>query len=341
MVVARIKIMAELDPVEWRTPQDGRFAVNTDGFDVDMRVSIFPSMFGGRAVMRILDRSNSLMDLNDLGLSDHNLALFKDAINQPYGMFLVTGPTGSGKTTTLYSALQAIRSPEVNILTCEDPVEYTLEGISQSHTNSKIGLTFANQLRAILRQDPDVILVGEIRDAETAETAVRAANTGHMVFSTLHCKTAPSAIVRLQDMGVDRWMLGSAVTSVMSQRLVRRLCPSCRIESGTTAVQRELLQESFGLQAPKKLWTSEGCRDCGDTGYFGRLAVHEIMPVTEAIGELVSHGAALSQLAEAGREAGYRTMQEDMGERILRGETTCEEARRLLVAGDRRSPKAA
>jgi type IV pilus assembly protein PilB len=340
-VVARIKIMAELDPVEWRTPQDGRFSVKVEDFNVDMRVSVFPSLHGGRVVMRILDRANSLLDLDELGLSEHNYPLFMDAINQPYGLFLVTGPTGCGKTTTLYSAMQSVRSTEINVLTCEDPVEYTLEGISQSHTNPKIGLTFAEQLRAILRQDPDVILVGEIRDAETAETAARAANTGHMVFSTLHCKTAPSAIVRLQDMGVDRWMLGSAVTSVMSQRLVRKLCPTCRVQQKATAAQADVLEGALNTACPSKLWVADGCHDCGETGYAGRVAVHEILPVNEEIGELISHGAPQSQLEDAGRKAGYRTMQEDAAERILRGETSCEEARRLLVFGDRRNPKAA
>lgn len=334
MVTARIKIMAELDPVEWRIPQDGRLTVEINGQTVDLRLSVLPSFYGGRIVMRILDRSIGVKKLEDIGFSEHNLAIFKTLIKRPYGLFLVTGPTGSGKTTSLYAALNAVKDEETNIITCEDPVEYNLDGISQSQVNAKIGLTFAAQLRSILRQDPDVVLVGEIRDQETAETAVRASMTGHMVFSTLHCNDAPSAVPRLLDMGIDPFLLSTSLIGVMGQRLLRVICKDCREAYAPTEEELELLDRTFGVQGLTKLYRGAGCMNCGGSGYKGRMAVHEIMPVTHELGSLIARRAPTEEIAESARWYGYRTMQEDTIERVIAGRTTLKEAQRLLAFDD-------
>ena len=301
---------------------------------IDLRVSVLPSFYGGRIVMRILDRSIGLKNLEDIGFSPSNLTIFRTLIKRPYGLFLVTGPTGSGKTTSLYAALNEVKDDETNIITCEDPVEYNLEGISQSQVNTKIGLTFAAQLRSILRQDPDVVLVGEIRDHETAETAIRASMTGHLVFSTLHCNDAPSAIPRLLDMNVDPYLLSTSLIGVMGQRLLRRICPECGHEYTPTDEEKVILERTFGLVGVDRLFKGEGCVRCAHTGFKGRFAVHEIMPVTQEISSHISVRAATEKLAEVSRAYGYRTMQEDAIERVLRGQTSLKEAQRLLAFDD-------
>lgn len=334
MILARVKILAELDPVEWRIPQDGRISFDCEGKVIDLRVSVLPSFYGGRVVMRILDRSIGLKNLEDIGFSDSNLGIFRTLIKRPYGLFLVTGPTGSGKTTSLYAALNEVKDDETNIITCEDPVEYNLEGISQSQVNSKIGLTFAAQLRSILRQDPDVVLVGEIRDHETAETAIRASMTGHLVFSTLHCNDAPSAIPRLLDMNIDPYLLSTSLIGVMGQRLLRRICPECMHDYSPSEEERTILERTFGLCGVEKLYKGKGCVRCAHTGFKGRFAVHEIMPVTHEISSFIAERSATEKLAEVSRFYGYRTMQEDAMERVLRGQTSLKEAQRLLAFDD-------
>lgn len=334
MIAARVKIMAELDPVEWRIPQDGRISFEIDRRVVDLRVSVLPSFYGSRIVMRLLDRSAGVKSLDDIGFSSNNLSIFKTLIKRPYGLFLVTGPTGSGKTTSLYAALNEVKDEETNIITCEDPVEYNLDGISQSQVNAKIGLTFAAQLRSILRQDPDVVLVGEIRDHETAETAIRASMTGHLVFSTLHCNDAPSAIPRLLDMNIDPFLLSTSLIGVMGQRLIRRICPECGAAYKPSQEETTILERTFGLVGVDKLYKGTGCVRCAHTGFKGRFAVHEIMPVTQEISSYIADRASTEKLGEISRFYGYRTMQEDTLERVLAGQTTLKEAQRLLAFDD-------
>ncbi len=328
MVAARVKIMADLDVADHRLPQDGRITMKSKAKHVDLRISILPNHYGQRIVARVLDRASALKGLDELGLNEHNVEIFKDLIEKPYGMILVTGPTGSGKTTTLYAALNALKSEATNIMTCEDPIEYELGGINQSQVHEKIGLTFAAQLRSILRQDPDVILVGEIRDNETAATAMKAALTGHLLLSTLHCNSAPASLPRLLDMGIDSYMLSTSLIGVVAQRLLRVLCPHCKELEAPT--DRDLaVMESFGCGDLKEVWHSKGCEQCNN-GYSGRTSVHEIMPVTGDVGTLISAHAPVGEIIAAARLGGYRTLQEDALERVLRGQTTFEEARRLI-----------
>ncbi len=333
MLTTRVKIMAELDIVEFRVPQDGRFSVDVDGREVDIRMSVLPNKHGQRLVLRVLDKSHSLKKLPELGFSESNLAVFKDLIQKPYGMLLVTGPTGSGKTTTLYAALQEIKSERSNIMTCEDPIEYEVDGINQSQVFEKVGLTFASQLRAILRQDPDVILVGEIRDGETAQTAIRASMTGHLVLSTLHCNDAPSAVPRLFDMGTDPFMLSTSIIGVMSQRLIRCLCPHCR--DTKQATQEELSQilpylPRAGKDLPShiEIGHAVGCPSCEMTGYRGRTAIQEIMPVTAEVAKAIASRETLDGIREIAVASGYEPMQFSALKLVLNGETTVEEVHR-------------
>ena len=331
MLVTRIKIMAEVDIVEHRMPQDGRTtAVLPNGSSVDLRISVLPNVHGPRVVMRILDKSVGLKAIDELGFDPENLALFRSLVRKPYGLFLVTGPTGSGKTTTLYSALNDVKNDHNNVMTCEDPVEYDLPGINQSQVNEKVGLTFSKQLRAILRQDPDIVLVGEIRDQETAETAIRAALTGHLVLSTLHCNDAPSSVPRLLDMGIDPYLLSTSMIGAMGQRLLRKLCVHCREEREISEEDANVLAHHFDTTGINKLYHAKGCERCFDTGYLGRMAVHEILPVTEEIGNLVASRAPVEEIRESASYYGYQAMQVDALNRVLAGETTLDEARRLL-----------
>ncbi len=329
-LVARVKIIAAMDIVEFRMPQDGRIAVTTEGRTVDFRVSCLPSYHGQRIVLRVLDKSMTLRKLSELGLSDRNKILLENMIRQPYGMSLVTGPTGSGKTTTLYAAINLLKDITNNIMTCEDPVEYDIDGINQSQINEKVGLTFGAQLRAILRQDPDIILVGEIRDRETAETGIRAALTGHLVLSTLHSNDAPSAIPRLLDMGIEPFLLSTSLNGVMSQRLVRVLCPDCKEQYEATSEERDLLEPMFD-RSITSLYRAKGCKSCGDAGFKGRMGVHEILPTPHALQRAIAASEPLDAIRELAYEFNYRPLQFDAGERVVAGLTSLAEARRLIA----------
>ena len=332
-ILSRIKIMAEMDIAEKRLPQDGRIRMKIYGRRVDLRISSLPTQYGERIVIRILDRGAQQVSIESLGFGEDELTTFNRLIHKPYGIVLVTGPTGSGKTTTLYSALSAIKSVESNIMTCEDPIEYELDGISQSAVNVRAGLTFAAQLRAILRQDPDIILVGEIRDHETAEVAFQAAMTGHLVFSTLHCNDAPSAITRLIDMGVEPYLIGSSVVGVIAQRLVRTLCPRCKAPYHPTLEELTVLgmQE---MEGQVQFYRPAGCSVCGMHGYAGRMAVFEVMPVGEKIRRLTLSNPTADQVKDVALKTGMRTMKEHAAEKVLAGLTSIDEVRRKVFVGD-------
>ncbi len=333
MITTRLKIMAEIDIVEFRVPQDGRVTVHIDGRQVDLRVSVLPNHHGQRIALRILDQSRSLKSLSEIGFKEHALQQFKTLVTKPYGMFLVTGPTGSGKTTTLYATLAELRQVSNNIMTCEDPIEYEIDGISQSQVNEKVGLTFASQLRATLRQDPDIILVGEIRDGETAQTAMRAAMTGHLVLSTLHCNDAPSAVPRLLDMGIDPFLLSTSLIGVMSQRLLRQLCPHCKVQHEADGKDQELL-EAFGISMGL-IWSPKGCALCAGTGYKGRAPVHEIMPISTSLSRMIAERETVDRLREA---AGFVSMQGEAIDMVLEGKTSLEEAQRMVFFGATTTP---
>jgi general secretion pathway protein E len=320
-VVSRLKLMAKLNIAERRLPQDGRIKLKILGREVDLRVSTLPTLYGESLVMRLLDRSTGdLYDLRRLGFDDLMLSRMEHFSRLPYGMFLVTGPTGSGKSTTLYSALKGINLPDKKIITIEDPVEYQMDGINQLHVNPQIGLTFASGLRHIVRQDPDVIMVGEIRDRETADIAIRAALTGHLVFSTLHTNDAPSAITRLTDMGVENYLLSSSIVAVLAQRLVRVICPDCKVEAAQAlAPDGELIQTYRGA----------GCEKCGGRGYVSRMGIFEMMPVTDDMRKLIMNNADASVLTQAARRNGMRNLREDGWLKVRDGVTTVEEVMRV------------
>ena len=305
-LISRLKIMAELDIAEKRLPQDGRISLRIGGRAIDVRVSTLPSAHGERAVLRLLDKTESKFTLESLGMSGDVLSAFKRLTRQPHGIVLVTGPTGSGKTTSLYASLQTLDTATTNVLTVEDPIEYELPGIGQTQVNVKIDLTFAKALRAILRQDPDVIMIGEIRDYETAQIAIQASLTGHLVLATLHTNDAPSAVTRLIDMGVEPFLLSSSLLGVLAQRLVRKLCVACR------------RQDAQGR------WHPVGCPVCAQTGYKGRTGVYELMLADESVRDLIHKQAAESEIQTAGERAGLRSMRED-GERLIASGITSEE----------------
>lgn len=327
-ISSRIKIMSELDISERRLPQDGRITFRLDGRNIDIRVSTSPTLYGERIVLRILDRSEGLIPLEKLGFSPRDLEVFKSLISQPYGIILVTGPTGSGKTTTLYAALNELKSEHTNIMTVEDPIEYELEGINQTNVHHRIGLTFANQLRAILRQDPDIVFVGEIRDAETADVAFRAALTGHLVFSTLHANDAPSSITRLIDMDVEPFLVSSAIIGVLAQRLVRVLCPDCKEPYEPDSQIKEML----GLKPDEKItiYRAVGCRNCDSTGYKGRTSIRETMVMTDEIRRLTINKASATEIRCAALASGMVTMRQDGANKVLAGITTIEEVQRKI-----------
>ena len=330
MLTTRLKIMADLDIVEFRVPQDGRMSVALDGRNVDVRVSVLPNYHGQRIVLRLLDRAAGVKELTQLGFTTKHLSLFRTMIRRPYGMLLVTGPTGSGKTTTLYAALKELQNASRNIMTCEDPVEYEIDGVSQSQVNEKVGLTFATQLRATLRQDPDVILVGEIRDKETAETAIRAALTGHLVLSTLHCNDAPGAVPRLLDMGVDPYLLSTCLIGVTAQRLLRTLCPRCA-EQVQEGPDHDLIAAVLGEDQAPSVKRAKGCPECFGTGYRGRQAVHEIMPVTGEVASAIAQQDPISHLTSRAELYGYEPLQVNAMRRVIDGETSLAEAMRLIA----------
>ncbi len=326
-VISRIKILANLDIAERRVPQDGRFTLRMEGKEIDIRVSCVPTIHGENVVLRLLDVSNALLGLEQLGFSKEGLEKYEKLILRPYGILLVTGPTGSGKTTTLYASLARINSREKNILTIEDPVEYRLPGIRQTQINSKVNLTFATALRSFLRQDPDVMMVGEIRDRETVEMAIQAALTGHLVFSTLHTNDSASAITRLIDMGVEPFLLTSAVIGIMAQRLVRTICPDCKEEYAPSA---ETLKEMGSSEkASFAFYRGKGCRKCMQTGYHGRISILELLVPDEKIKDLTMTKASSGEIRKQARSQGMIALKEDGLLKVKQGITTVEEVLRV------------
>jgi len=331
-VISRIKIMSDLDIAEKRLPQDGRIQVNVTGRKINIRVSILPAVTGESAVLRILDPSSILLELESLGFSPDILPNFLSLIKKPNGIILVTGPTGSGKSTTLYTTLNLLNSTEKKIMTIEDPVEYRLKGISQVQAKPKIGLTFAAGLRSFLRQDPDIMLVGEIRDRETAEIAVQAALTGHIVLSTLHTNDAPSSVIRLIDMGIEPFLISSSVVGIIAQRLVRRICPKCKKEIKMTPDIKKILDEYEISSNEISLYKGEGCPYCKETGYKGRIAIFELMVITENIRDLISKNIATGKLREAAIKEGMCQLREDGIKKVCEGLTTIDEVLRVASA---------
>ena len=331
-VISRLKIMSDIDIAERRKPQDGRISVSHAGRKIDLRVATLPTVWGEKVVMRILDNASSTMAISNLALLPRNLEAFRQSYTKPYGMILVTGPTGSGKSTTLYTTLAEVANPQINVITVEDPVEYRMKGINQVQVNNKAGLTFASALRSILRSDPDVVLIGEIRDHETAQIAIEAALTGHLVLSTLHTNDAPSAITRLTEMGIEPFLVGSAIDCVVAQRLARRLCDRCREQYNPDPYELAALR--FGWDPalpPPVLYRPVGCSNCSNTGYRGRIALHEVMIVTE---EIERHAVARSSGAEIMQTAiaqGMITLRQDGWQKAQMGLTSIEEIMRVVV----------
>jgi len=321
-VVSRIKVMSNLNVAERRIPQDGRIRVRIGSKDLDVRVSVVPTVFGERVVLRLLDKTGSLLTLDQLGLVPEDVERVKRLCRRPYGVVLVTGPTGAGKTTTLYAMLLYVRNPKKNIITIEDPVEYQIKGISQIQVNPKVGLTFATGLRSVLRQDPDIIMVGEIRDSETADIAVHAALTGHLVLSTLHTNDAPSAVTRLSDMGIEPFLIASSLEGVIAQRLVRRICEECKVAYKPT---REELRE-LGLEGYEgSFYRGKGCEVCLGTGYRGRVGIFEVLELDEDLKSLITRTQDANEIRRAASDKGFRTMLEDGIEKVLQGITTSGE----------------
>jgi general secretion pathway protein E len=327
LLVSRIKVMARLDIAEKRVPHDGRVTLRIGGLDVDVRVSTIPSQHGERVVLRLLDRGSTSLDLAQLGMNPRDLETFERMITRPHGVILVTGPTGSGKTTTLYSALTRLNDRRRNIMTVEDPIEYALDGIGQMQVNARIDLTFARGLRAILRQDPDVIMVGEIRDHETAEVAVRASMTGHLMLSTLHTNTAVGSVTRLIDMGVERYLLAPMLSGLIAQRLVRRLCPHCKSPSEATTADSEMTGGVVPVGA--RIFRPVGCPECRGEGYRGRLGVYEVIEVDGEMQQAIHDGAAEADLVRLARRRGPGLL-EDGAAKAMAGETSVQEVARVV-----------
>lgn len=326
-VISRLKILSKLNISERRVPQDGRIKVQTQGRSIDFRVSVLPCVFGEKVVMRLLDPQNLMLDMTKLGFSERMNKQFNKAIRLPFGMILVTGPTGSGKTTTLYSALSALNTPDINIMTVEDPVEFNIDGLNQVQVHPEIGLTFASALRSFLRQDPNVILVGEIRDGETADIAIKAALTGHLVFSTLHTNDAPSTITRLVDMGIAPFLVASSVKLIVAQRLVRKICKDCREEYMPEPEKLEILGIDMDEIKEKgyRFYRGRGCPTCNNSGYKGRIAVFEVMPITKEIQKLIIEGASAIEIEEMAAKQGMRSLRQEAISRMLEGVTTIDQ----------------
>ncbi|PKN35750.1 MAG: type II secretion system protein GspE [Deltaproteobacteria bacterium HGW-Deltaproteobacteria-19] len=324
-IVSRIKILAKLNIAERRLPQDGRIKLRILDRDIDFRVSSIPVLYGESIVMRILDRENIVINLDELGFGTHTIEAFNKLITKPNGIILVTGPTGSGKTTTLYGALNKINSPDKKIITVEDPVEYQLKGINQIQVKPQIGLNFPNILRHIVRQDPDIIMIGEVRDLETAEIAIQSALTGHLVFSTLHTNDAPSAITRLVDIGVESYLLASTIRGILAQRLVRVICPSCKEKTvETTGVNPDL-----GNEITREQYEGKGCDKCAYTGYFGRTGIFELLYVDDAVRHSITRDLELNRLRKIAKENGMKTLLQDGAEKVVKGITTISELYRV------------
>ena len=331
-ITSRLKIMADINIAERRIPQDGRIGLKVQNKAIDIRVATLPTVYGEKIVMRLLDKSSVLLKLQDLGFQPQNFQRFQDSYRKPYGMILVTGPTGSGKSTTLYATLNILNQPNVNIITVEDPVEYRLPGVNQVQTNNKAGLTFAAALRSILRSDPDIILIGEIRDRETAQIAVESALTGHLVLSTLHTNDAPSALTRLVEMGIEPFLVASSLDSVLAQRLARKLCSKCK--ESYVPTEEELVAAKLPFDPEEELPTlyrAVGCTSCGKTGYKGRMAVHEVMTVTEDVERLVAERASAEEIGKIARSQGMLTLRQDGMEKVRQGSTSIEEILRVIV----------
>lgn len=332
-IISRVKVMGNMDIAESRAPQDGRSHLKMEGKEIELRISIFPTIYGENVVIRILDQSTALMGLKDLGFSPEMLRVYETLINRPHGIVLVTGPTGCGKTTTLYASLNSINSPEKNIITVEDPVEYRLNLIRQTQINPKAGVTFASAIRSILRQDPDIIMIGEIRDLETEEIAIRAALTGHLVFSTLHTNDAPGALARLMDMGAEPYLISSSVAGVLAQRLVRVICPKCK----ESYHPEEKVVKGLGIARTEDLvlYRGKGCKNCRQTGYKGRIALLELLVVNDPIRDLILQRASSRIIRRvAGETQGMKTLREDAVDKVLKGITTVDEITRVTFDYD-------
>jgi type IV pilus assembly protein PilB len=331
-IVSRLKIMANMDIAERRLPQDGRFTIRIRHREVDLRVSTLPTIFGEKVVMRLLEKGALSLDLERLGFDEASLEVFKRHITRPHGMILLTGPTGSGKTTTLYSGLSAIKSPEINIVTVEDPVEYQIQGVYQVQANPKIGLTFASGLRHILRQDPDIIMIGEIRDLETAEMAIRSALTGHLVFSTLHTNESVGTITRLINMGIEPFLVSASLNLAVAQRLVRRVCPQCK----ESYRPNKVTVSSLGLEKQKdiRFYRGKGCSTCKGTGYFGRVALSEMFEMRPPIRNLVLNGADGEKIRQTAMDLGMSTLRQNGIQKVVEGVSTIEEVMRATIEDD-------
>jgi len=327
-IISRLKIMANLDIAERRLPQDGRIRASVHGRNVDLRISILPIIHGEKCVIRILDNRSIMVGLEQLGMLEDTLEAFRHEILQPHGVVLVTGPTGSGKSTTLYSALQVMDSTRMNISTVEDPVEYELATVNQVHVHDKIGMSFSAALRSLLRQDPDVIMLGEIRDEETARIAVQASLTGHLVLSTLHTNDAPSSITRLINIGVEPYLISAAVNAVLAQRLVRRICPNCKAPVSELPTTEQAYLKRIGVQLDA-VFRGAGCEKCRQTGYKGRVGIYEFLELTDEVRDITSRGPTLNELRHAARDSGMRTLREDGLQKVASGQTTIEEIMRV------------
>lgn len=326
-ISARLKIMASMNIAERRVPQDGRINMIVGGKEFDFRVSSLPTVFGEKFVIRVLDKTSFRFTRDDLGFTESENVLLDTMLSKPHGIILLTGPTGCGKSTTLYSFLKEVNKPEVNIVTVEDPVEYIMPGVNQTQVNTKANMTFSNALRSILRQDPDIIMIGEMRDEETADIAVRAAITGHLVFSTLHTNDAPGAILRLENMGIADYLVADALVGVIAQRLVKRLCPACKKRGKTNAKEMEIL----GLDEPISIFRPQGCQFCNGTGYKGRIAIHEMMYMNENMRNIVSREKNLEVLREAAKENGMVTLWNSCHNLVIKGITSIQELMTLNV----------
>ena len=331
-IISRLKIMSNLDIAERRMPQDGRIKLRYNGREIDFRVSVLPTIFGEKAVLRILDKDSLKLDLTQLGFDPWSLEKFTHAIRQPYGMVLITGPTGSGKTTTLYSAIHTINSPDHNIMTAEDPVEYNLKGVNQVQVDESVGRTFASALRSFLRQDPDIILVGETRDLETAQISIRAALTGHLVFSTLHTNDCPSTVARLVDMGIPPFLIASALNLILAQRLGRKVCKDCK--EPYEADEETLTPYGYVPTGKGKVefYKGKGCQACNFTGMKGRVAIYEVMPISGAARDAILKGAPTEQLREIAQAEGMKTLRQSGLDKVIEGTTTVDEVLRVTMS---------
>ncbi|MBU1148092.1 MAG: Flp pilus assembly complex ATPase component TadA [Candidatus Omnitrophica bacterium] len=333
-IVSRIKVMSRLNIAERRLPQDGRFKVRIKDNEVDFRVSILPSSKGEKVALRVLDKSNAMLDIEKLGFEKNNVAMFRKSASHPHGMILVCGPTGSGKTTTLYSLLKYVHSPEKNLITVEDPVEYQIQGVNQVTVRTDVGLTFASSLRSILRQDPDVIMIGEIRDFDTVDIAIKSALTGHLVFSTLHTTTACGSVVRLINMGVEPFLISASLISIVAQRLIRKLCPKCKESYKPSNAIIANLRISKDKSKNPAFYRPKGCEHCFNTGYSGRVGICEILTLSPSIKNMILKNARESEIKELSRKEGMRTLREDGLIKVLEGVTSLEEILRVTIADE-------